>query len=61
MTDEGVFFETGKGRNDKLFIPFAFRREQEIKVAYALEFQKLALYVLSELLLREIFGNTVFY
>ena len=42
VTDEGVFFATGKGRNDKLFIPFAFRRGQEIKVAYALEFQKLA-------------------
>lgn len=52
VTDEGVFFETGKGRNDKLFIPFAFRREQEIKVAYALEFQKLALYALKRTLVK---------
>ena len=32
VTDEGVFFATGKGRNDKLFIPFAFRREQELRL-----------------------------
>ena len=52
VTDEGVFFATGKGRNDKLFIPFAFRRDQEIKVAYALEFQKLALYALKRTLVK---------
>lgn len=52
VTDEGVFFATGKGRNDKLFIPFAFRREQEIKVAYALEFQKLALYAIKRTLVK---------
>lgn len=52
VTDEGVFFATGKGRNDKLFIPFAFRRGQEIKVAYALEFQKLALYALKRTLVK---------
>ena len=52
VSDEGVSFATGKGRNDKLFIPFAFRREQEIKVAYALEFQKLALYATKQTLVK---------
>ena len=52
VTDEGVFFATGKGRNDKLFIPFAFRRGHEIKLAYALEFQKLALYALKRTLVK---------
>lgn len=52
VTDEGVFFATGKGRNDKLFIPFAFRRGHEIKLAYALEFQKLVLYALKRTLVK---------
>lgn len=46
ITENGVYFQKskGRGRAHKVFIPFAFRRDQDIKLAYALGEQKMVMY-----------------